>query len=154
LTESSPTRDGPVVRAHRHALIPPLTGALDAGGNPLPGAPDAPGDAQAEMLPVFTLGELLGFDQSLHERSYALVVATEVGRAVLLADDLVEDRDILVQALPPHLQRRILRGTTVTPRGELALVVDLVDLVAGALAGTRSQPAPRRQPIALDDATL
>jgi len=155
LTESSPTRDGPAVHAHRHALIPSLLGA-SAAGSPLPGAPDMSDDAQAEMLPVFTLGELLGFDQPLRERTYALVVATEVGRAVLLADDLVEDRDILVQALPWHLQRRILRGTTVTPRGELALVVDLVDLVTGALSGARSQPAPapRRQPLALDAPTL
>src|SRR5262249_31277247 len=73
LTESSPTRDGPDMPTQRHALIPPLTGASDAG-SPLTGAIDASGVAQAEMLPVFTLGELLGFDQPLRERSYALVV--------------------------------------------------------------------------------
>jgi chemosensory pili system protein ChpA (sensor histidine kinase/response regulator) len=141
LIESSPTPAVPEARVRRHALIPTVAHAADFGD----ALTERTDDVQAEMLPVFTLGELLGFDQPLRERSYALVVVTDVGQAALLVDDLVEDLDILVQALPRHLQRQILRGTTVTPQGEVALLLDLTHLISGALADTRRRAAPRQR---------
>ncbi len=114
-------------------------------------------ERDGEDLPIFSLDALLDFEEPQPAGRYALVIDSARGRAAVLVEELVDEREVLVQTLPRHLQRRALRGTTITPRGELALIVDMAALVERALSGTvdraqealpratssQAQPAPR-----------
>jgi chemosensory pili system protein ChpA (sensor histidine kinase/response regulator) len=91
--------------------------------------PEGADEEAGELLPIFALGELLGIAHQPGDRAFALVVGNGTRRAAVVVDDIVDDRESIVQALPRHLRRRILRGATVTSRGDIALVVDLTQLI-------------------------
>jgi chemosensory pili system protein ChpA (sensor histidine kinase/response regulator) len=145
------------IHAHETAGAPEAHGAIPSGSAryaPIPFAhaqgPDSAGEG--EVLPVFTLGELLGDWDPPRTQMYALVIATERGRAAVLVEDVEETRDILVRSLPRHLSRRALRGTTVTAAGELALIVDVALLLERTLSGDQPKLV-RREPAAATDAS-
>ena len=99
-------------------------------------AESASAPVDGEEMPVYTLCELLGFDEDAAGNGYAVVIESAEGHAAVLVDALVDEREELVRTLPRHLQRRALRGTTITPHGELAIIVDAAALIERALTGS------------------
>lgn len=108
------------------------------------------GDATASQtfdeVPVFALATLLGLEHEGHNPQPALLVEIGRQRVALLVDGVYEEQEVVVQTLPRHLQRHAVRGASVTPDGQLLLLLDLPELAAGALDGSRAIPAPRRLP--------
>ena len=100
-----------------------------------------------EHIPALQLAELLGFEASIPATQLALIVEVGRGRAALLVDQVSDDQEVVVQTLPPHLRRRSIRGATVTPDGLVQLLLDLPELLQGALDGGQSVPAPRKKPV-------
>lgn len=96
-----------------------------------------------EEIPVFALAELLGVEHVMQDPQMALLVEVGRRRVVLLVDGVHDDQEVVVQALPPHLRRRALRGASVTPSGQMLLLLDLPELVAGVLDGTQARPTLR-----------
>ncbi len=95
--------------------------------------PPSPADSDYEEIPAFVLTDLLGFEQAPHTSQMALIVELGRQRAALLIDDVVTEQELVVQVLPKHLRRRSLRGATVTPDGQLLLLLDVQELVTAAL---------------------
>jgi len=102
--------------------------------------------ASYEEIPVFSLGELLGMQQVVRPLAVALVVEVGRHRAAVLVDEVLDDLDLVVQALPHHLRRKAIRGATVTPDGTLALLLDLVELLADVVERKRRPPVARPLP--------
>ncbi len=121
----------PDTEGRRFAMVPsgPSTGSLTAGSD------------AGERLPIYMLGELLGTVHEPGDRTFALVVGNGPRRSAILVDDIVDDRESIVQALPRHLRRHSLRGATITLKGEVALVVDLAHLIERGPAETRAERA-------------
>jgi chemosensory pili system protein ChpA (sensor histidine kinase/response regulator) len=96
-----------------------------------------------DEIPVYTLGELLGFEHTPHPATPALIVEIGARRAAVLVDEVLEELDLVNQALPRHLQRTCVRGATVMPDGTPALLLDLVELLAPLVEGYREPPDAR-----------
>ncbi|HEX6798152.1 MAG TPA: response regulator [Ktedonobacterales bacterium] len=109
---------------------------------------ELPESAQTwEEIPAVPLAELLGFAQELLDPQPALVVEAGSRRAALLVDATLEQHDVVVQALPAHLRRRVVRGATVTPDGELLWLLDPTELLSDLATGRYDQ-RPRLRPAA------
>jgi chemotaxis protein histidine kinase CheA/ActR/RegA family two-component response regulator len=91
------------------------------------------GDDAYEEIPALALGELLGVPQTLRDPQPALCIEAGARRLVLLVDELGMQDNVVVQALPPHLRRELVRGIAIAPDGELVLVLDPDPLVRRAL---------------------
>jgi chemosensory pili system protein ChpA (sensor histidine kinase/response regulator) len=115
-------------------------GLIPAGVAPIPGA-------IYEEIPALRLADLLGFESSIPTTQLALIIEVGRRRAALLVDQISDDQEVVVQTLPPHLRRRSIRGTTVTPDGVVQLLLDLPELLQGALDGGRAAPALRKKPL-------
>jgi chemosensory pili system protein ChpA (sensor histidine kinase/response regulator) len=105
----------------------------------------AQGDRQVEV-PLFSLAELLGYADEPSAQATALVV--ELGRlnAALIVDAVVGDTEVVVRSLPRHLRRRVVRGASVSPDGDVLLLLDLPQLVGPALKrGQANPPNPARR---------
>ncbi len=109
------------------------------------------GEREVEM-PVFALSELLGLPVQPTPHETALVV--ELGRqlAAIVVDAVLADGELVVRSLPAHLRRRAVRGASVSPEGEVLLLLDLPELVGPALrlrrvAPQRIMPSPRPTPV-------
>lgn len=139
------------VRAAGQGYIVPAvfvqqTVPLPPRDTPDPAATSAPG-AQRRLrvtlegddmdLPVYPLAELLGRPYLAAPRESALVMDLGSRRAALVVESVAADSEVVVRSLPRHLQRRAVRGATVTSNGEVLLVLDLPDLVARVLAEGR-----------------
>lgn len=92
-------------------------------------------------LPLYSMAELLGLPYVAAPRGEALVVELGHQRAAIAVERVIAESEVVVRALPPHLQRRAIRGATVTPDGEVRLVLDLPDLVARVVTEGYVQPA-------------
>lgn len=120
-------------------------------------------EAGYEEISAFVLTDLLGFEHRPHDTQMALVIDLGHQRAALLINDVITEQELVVQVLPKHLRRRSLRGATVTPEGQLLLLLDVHELVTAALDGSRPrnvaptrstpQPAPTLAPrvLVVDD---
>lgn len=93
----------------------------------------APVDEAYEEIPALPLGELLGVPQTLRDPQPALCIEAAARRLVLLVDELGTQDNVVVQALPPHLRRELVRGVAIAPDGELVLVLDPDPLIRRAL---------------------
>lgn len=109
------------------------------------GAPAAAETSTYEEIPVFSLAELLGHEET--EATSHLAFITHVGtqRAAILVDQILGDDDVVIRALPAHLRRRSVRGAVITPGGQLLLLLDLPELLGPVFAG-QSIPRPHRAP--------
>lgn len=97
---------------------------------------ERPESAQTwEEIPAVPLAELLGFTQELHDPQPAVIVEAGSRRAALLVDTILDQHDVVVQTLPTHLRRRVVRGATVTPAGELLWLLDPAELLSDFAAG-------------------
>lgn len=136
---SQDTSGAPAPEPQRRIRIERMDGAPVVG--------ELPEDQRYEEIPVFALAELLGMEHIPREPQMALVIEIERRRVALLVDDVHEDQEVVVQALPSHLRRRVLRGASVTPGGQLLLLLDLPELIAGVLNGTQARVELRPRPI-------
>lgn len=113
----------------------------------------AAAETDYEEIPAFVLTDLLGFEQDPQDSQMALVIDLGRQRAALLINDVVTEQELVVQVLPKHLRRRSLRGASVTPDGQLLLLLDVHELVTAALDGSRPRTvapirsAPPRRPM-------
>ena len=101
---------------------------------------ELPESAQTwEEIPAVPLAELLGFAQEVHDPQPTLIVEAGSRRVALLVDAILEQHDVVVQALPAHLRRRVVRGATVTPDGELLWLLDPTELLSDLITGRYDQ---------------
>ncbi len=128
--------------------VPPLLEPAEPGDPASPSSPDRRARVivgeQEEDLPLFVLAELLGLPHVSSPSELALVVDLGRQHATFVVDGVVGDSEMVVRSLPPHLRRHAVRGATVTPGGEVLLLLDLPELVARTNRST--QGAPRRSP--------
>src|SRR5579859_7016924 len=99
-----------------------------------------------DEIPVFALATLLGLEHKPRDPQAALLVEVGRQRVVLLVDDVFEEQEVAIQALPRPLRRRSVRGASVTASGQMLLFLDLPELAASILDGSRALPAPRPRP--------
>lgn len=105
------------------------------------------GEQLYEEIPVFTLAELLDLAvERQREPAQALIIEAGRRRVALLVDDVADASEVVVQALPEHLRRHAVRGATVTPDGQVRLLLDLPELVAALRDDARASGAPRLRP--------
>lgn len=106
-------------------------------------------DASAALydeVPVFSLAELLNVTEDAPKTTHmALLIDAGQREVAVLVDKVLDESEIVIRALPAHLRRRAVLGASIRSDGGLFLVLDLADLLAGALGGMaapRPQPAP------------
>lgn len=105
------------------------------------------GQQQYEEIPVFVLAEILDLTvERQREPTQALIIEAGRRRVALLVDDVADASEVVVQALPEHLRRHAVRGATVTPDGQVRLVLDLPELVAAVRDDAQVSGAPRLRP--------
>ena len=120
-------------------------------------------EAQAS-IPVFRLTEVLGLantligspeDEFLPTTS-TLYVSSGNRQVGILIDEVLQEQEIVVKRLPPHLRRRGVRGSTLNSTGDLILLLDLPELAQRALrelgTGLPSTGAIKRTQMAFDGA--
>jgi two-component system chemotaxis sensor kinase CheA len=96
-------------------------------GNPVWAAPDA-------LVPLTPLSTLLGLPESPpRPRLSAVVLASGEARAVLVVDEVVAEKEVLVRGLGPRIRRaRHVTGMAVLPEGHMALLLNTASLVRAA----------------------
>lgn len=107
--------------------------------------PDDPSAALYDETPAFSLAELLGLEEMPQVKHMALLVDVGQREAVVLVDEVLDEAEVVIRALPAHLRRRAVRGASIMADGRLFLVLDLADLIADALGG-KSLPRPQPKP--------
>lgn len=100
-----------------------------------------------EEIPAFALATLLGLEHVPRDPQPALLVEVGRQRVALLVDGVFEEQEAAVQTLSRPLRRRAVRGASVTPDGQVLLLLDLPELVAGTLDGSQAIPPPRPRPV-------
>ncbi|HEV2237304.1 MAG TPA: response regulator, partial [Ktedonobacterales bacterium] len=130
----------PFAAVARSVLVPP------AGPDGRPGPLRLALGEREVTVPLFSLAELLGYAYEPAAPTTALVV--ELGRlnAALIVDDVLGVAEVVVRSLPPHLRRQAVRGASVSPDGDVLLLLDLPQLVGPALKRRRANlPSPARR---------
>ncbi|HEY7126304.1 MAG TPA: response regulator [Ktedonobacterales bacterium] len=99
---------------------------------------------------LFTLSQLLGMAplrKGLHGAPPALpldhpalLIPLGQRHVGVLVDEVIGEREIVIKPLPAHLRRPGIRGATITPIGELLLLLDLPELAHRALGSAALQP--------------
>lgn len=99
---------------------------------------------------LFTLSQLLGItplrkgwhgaQPTLPLDHPALLIPLGQRHVGVLVDEVIGEREIVVKPLPAHLRRPGIRGATITPIGELLLLLDLPELAHRALGSAVLQP--------------
>jgi chemosensory pili system protein ChpA (sensor histidine kinase/response regulator) len=99
---------------------------------------------------LFTLGQLLGMaplhasitstQTALPLHQPALLIPLGQRHAGVLVEEVLGEREIVIKPLPAHLRRPGIRGATITPTGELLLLLDVPELAHRALGNATSQP--------------
>ncbi|HEX5439716.1 MAG TPA: response regulator, partial [Ktedonobacterales bacterium] len=107
--------------------------------------PDDPTAALYDEVPAFSLAELLGLDETPPTTHMALLVDVGQRQVAVLVDEILDESEVVIRALPAHLRRRAVRGASIASDGRLFLVLDIADLLADALGG-KTAPPPRPVP--------
>lgn len=107
--------------------------------------PDDPSAVLYDEAPVFSLAELLGMEERPSANHLALLMDVGQRQVAVLVDEVVNESEVVIRALPPHLRRKAVRGASIAPDGRLFLVLDLADLLTDALSG-RTTPRPQPEP--------
>jgi chemotaxis protein histidine kinase CheA/ActR/RegA family two-component response regulator len=109
---------------------------------------DASVESRLEEIPLLSLSELLGHAPGATAARLAVLLEVGQRRIALEVDDFMEERDIVVRALPRHLRRKAIRGASVTSDGTLLLLVDVPELVAPAFGKAAPRPVGMPSPSA------
>jgi chemosensory pili system protein ChpA (sensor histidine kinase/response regulator) len=110
--------------------------------------PDDPTAALYDEVPVFSLAELLGLEEKPQTSHTALLVDAGQRQVVVLVDEVFDESEVVIRALPEHLRRKAVRGASIMSDGRLFLVLDLADLLTDALD---SKPLVRMPPVSLPE---
>ena len=95
-------------------------------------------------MPVFSLADLLDLDETPHTAHLALLIEVRQRQVVVLVDEVLDESEVVIRALPAHLRRRTVRGASVMSDGHMILVLDMAEVLADALGGkTIPRPRPR-----------
>ena len=109
------------------------------------------GEREVEV-PVFALADLLGLPYTPSPHETAVVAAVGRQHAAFIVDAIDTDSEVVVRSLPAHLRRRSVRGATITPLGEVLLLLDLPELITRVArlgqASRRVPPVARLAPAA------
>ena len=107
--------------------------------------PDDPNAALYDEVPVFSLAELLGLEEP--PRATHMVLLLDVGQrqVAILVDEVLDESEVVIRALPAHLRRQAVRGASIMSDGRLFLVLDIAELLADALGG-KTAPRPQAKP--------
>lgn len=137
--------DGAADSTTRPAARPPLRIRVERDDVPISNSEGT--SAAYDEVPVYALATLLGLEHEPRNPQAALLV--EVGRqcVALLVDGVFEEQELAVQTLPRPLQRRAVRGASVTTDGQVLLLLDLPELADGILDSSRALPPPRPRPV-------
>ncbi|WP_068072507.1 chemotaxis protein CheA [Novosphingobium lentum] len=135
--------DGMIVNVGDQTLIVPLTHVVESL-RPKPGDIQGLGTNQqllnvrGKFIPVLPVYQAIGAARSLAnaEAGVLIVVDTEVaGQAALLVDDICDQRQFVIKSLDTHYRAvEGIAGATILGDGQVALILDVDGLVAGALA--------------------
>lgn len=96
-------------------------------------------------VPLLSLSEMLGYDSRPEKERLAVLLELGQRRLALAVEEVVEERDIVVRALPGHLRRKAIRGASVTSDGGLLLLLDVPELMTPAVGKT--PPRASRVPV-------
>lgn len=107
--------------------------------------PDDPNAALYDEVPVFSLAELLGQEELPRETHMALLLDVGQRQVAILVDEVLDESEVVIRALPAHLRRQAVRGASIMSDGRLFLVLDVADLLADALGG-KTATRPPSQP--------
>ena len=102
--------------------------------------PDDPTAALYDEVPVFSLAELLGLDETPPVTHMALLIDVGQRQVAVLVDEILDESEVVIRALPAHLRRRAVRGASIASDGRLFLVLDIADLLTDALGGKTAPP--------------
>jgi two-component system chemotaxis sensor kinase CheA len=116
-------------------------------------------------IPLGSLAQALGKpprEQAAAGVPRAAIVEVGTRTVALLVDQTLEEREILLKPLGPHLRQvRFVLGATVMPDGQLALVLNTAELVRAVLASRTAAPLaaamgpqaarPQRRVLVADD---
>jgi chemosensory pili system protein ChpA (sensor histidine kinase/response regulator) len=102
--------------------------------------PDDPTAALYDEVPVFSLAELLGLDETPPVTHMALLIEVGQRQVAVLVDEILDESEVVIRALPAHLRRRAVRGASIASDGRLFLVLDIADLLTDALGGKTVPP--------------
>lgn len=90
---------------------------------------------QGDLIPVARAGDVFGWTSTRGDRpaaasAFAVVVRAGTRRAALLADRLLDQRDLVIKALPGYLGRvAAVSGASVAPDGRVILLLDPAGLL-------------------------
>ncbi len=104
-----------------------------------------PDDNQTpDTTAFFHLSEVLGAPRPTNADAEAapkaaLIFPLRQRQIGVYVDEVLTDREVVIKPLPPHLRRQGVRGVTLTPTGELLLLLDLPELAHRALSGEQAR---------------
>ncbi|HEU5348672.1 MAG TPA: response regulator, partial [Ktedonobacterales bacterium] len=108
--------------------------------------PDDPGAAVYDEVPIFSLAELLNLEETPHIAHLALLIDVGQRQAAVLVDEVLDESEVVIRALPAHLRRRAVRGASIMSDGRLILVLDVAELLSDVLGG-KATPRPQPRPV-------
>jgi two-component system chemotaxis sensor kinase CheA len=133
--------DGMVVGVGDETMVVPLAHIVECL-RPEPGDLQAMGgrhmiNLRGRYIPVLPVGETIGIGGSAPdgERGVLVVVDTEAaGKAALLVDHIHDQRQFVIKSLDTHFhQVEGVAGATILGDGQVALILDVDGLAAGAM---------------------
>lgn len=140
--------DGMIVNVGDQTLVVPLTHVVESL-RPKPGDVQGLGtgrqmlNVRGRFIPVLPVCQAIGASRCLTdaEAGVLIVVDTEVaGQAALLVDDICDQRQFVIKSLDTHYRAVDgVAGATILGNGQVALILDVDGLVAGALAKPERQ---------------
>jgi two-component system chemotaxis sensor kinase CheA len=135
--------DGMIVTVGEQTLVVPLTHVVESLR---PKVGDIQGlgsgrqmlNVRGRFIPILPIGQAIGAarGQANADEGVLIVVDTEVaGQAALLVDDICDQRQFVIKSLDTHYRAVDgVAGATILGDGQVALILDVDGLVAGALA--------------------
>ena len=149
--------DGMVVNVGDQTLVVPLANVVESL-RPDPhevqglGATRAMINVRGRFIPVLPLHASVGASGAVQhpEQGVLIVVETEgAGRAALLVDAIVDQRQVVIKSLDTHYRAvEGVAGATILGDGRVALIVDVDGLVAHSLAEAGATDARQNSPLA------
>lgn len=131
--------DGMVVRVADQTYIIPLTHVIESL-RPERGAVQQTGfgnrvlNVRGAFLPVLGIGQQLGVEDAITEPSEAVLIVVETessGTAILMVDEIVDQRQVVIKSLETHYQQVDgVAGATILGDGRVALILDVEGMVA------------------------
>jgi chemotaxis protein histidine kinase CheA len=100
-----------------------------------------------EFIPVADLRALLKLNGGGEEKSTLLLIITRVGaeKLGLIADVLLDEEDMVIKALPPHMKNiHLVSGVTISGRNEIVSILHVPGLIKAA-AEMQEARAPEKE---------